>query len=325
MRLWTKPYWIALLLSAGALRAGPVEFGTAELNAAIDARNFKYKPKIMAELNLEPPETFRIEPYAAGGGHITGGDLRGLMYGLLEAAQQMRSTGRLKLTHGVPALALRGVRIAAQSGALSSLSSAWLGSNDFWQEYFTGMARSRFNRLELAFDTAPQPEALPLLRNIAQTAQQFGVDVAIGFGAPSVPAIEQLLRDCPTIRAVVLDGDLHVDGNAMPDASALLRALHDAGRRVVLELPDSERAAALIEAAGQSGAPLRLYADYSETAINPRPRDSYWEMDAAGGPDAVNGISGAGFQVDSPVDAGGRPELDPIAAWGRLGYNHPAP
>src|SRR5580704_13114208 len=138
MRSWTKrqlgPVWISLLLCAGVARAGPVEFGMAELNAAIDARNFKYKPRVMAELNLDPPETFRIEPYAAGGGHITGGDLRGLMYGLLEAAQQMRSTGRLKLTHGVPALALRGVRIAAQSGV------AWLSSNDFWQEYFTGMA-----------------------------------------------------------------------------------------------------------------------------------------------------------------------------------------
>jgi hypothetical protein len=314
-----KPWWLSLLLCAGAASAGPVEFGTAELNAAIDARNFKYKPKIAAELNLEPPETFRIEPYAAGGGHITGGDLRGLMYGLLEAAQQMRATGRLKLTHGVPALALRGVRIAARSGAPSLVGSAWLSSNDFWQEYFTAMARSRFNRLELAFDSAPQPEALPSLRNIAQIAQQFGVDVAIGFGAPSVPAIEQLLRDCPAIRAIVLHGDLR------PDPAALLRALHDAGRRVVLELPDNDRAPGLIEAAGQSGAPLRLYADYSETAINPRPRDSYWDIDAARGVDAVNGISGAGFQVDSPIDASGRPALDAIAAWGRSGYSRPAP
>ncbi len=85
----------------------------AELNAAIAARNFKYKPKITAELDIQAPETFRIEPYAAGGGHITGGDLRGLMYGLLEAADQMRANGRLKLTHGVPSLALRGVRLTA--------------------------------------------------------------------------------------------------------------------------------------------------------------------------------------------------------------------
>ena len=101
----------------------------AELNAAIDARNFKYKPKFMAELNIEAPETFRIEPYAAGGGHITGGDLRGLMYGLLEAADQIRSTGHLKLTHSIPALALRGVRITVQPDSTSD--SRWFGSGDF--------------------------------------------------------------------------------------------------------------------------------------------------------------------------------------------------
>ena len=114
---WLTRWPISLVLCASALHAGPVEFGMSELNAAIDARNFKYKPKIMAELNLDPPETYRIEPYAAGGGHITGGDLRGLMYGLLEAAEQMRATGRLKLTHGVPALALRGVRMTRLSSA----------------------------------------------------------------------------------------------------------------------------------------------------------------------------------------------------------------
>ena len=67
------------------------------LNAAVTEYNAAHKvkinkPKIMAELNLEPPETFRIEPYTAGGAHITGGDLRGLMYALLEAAEQMRTT-----------------------------------------------------------------------------------------------------------------------------------------------------------------------------------------------------------------------------------------
>ena len=52
MRSWINRTWIGLVLCAGALHAGPVEFGTAELNAAIDARNFRYKPKVMPELNL---------------------------------------------------------------------------------------------------------------------------------------------------------------------------------------------------------------------------------------------------------------------------------
>src|ERR1700727_1668254 len=101
---------ISLLLLASSVLAGPVDFGMAELNAAIDARSFKYKPKIQAELDIQAPETFRIEPYAAGGGHITGGDLRGLMYGLLEAADQIRETGRMKPVHEVPSIAVRSVR-----------------------------------------------------------------------------------------------------------------------------------------------------------------------------------------------------------------------
>src|SRR5580698_7649653 len=145
---------LAFALAASAT-ATPVDFGMAELNAAITARNFKYKPKIQAELDIQAPETFRIEPYAAGGGHITGGDLRGLMYGLLEAAEQMRSTGRLKLTHGVPALALRGIRVTADPEA------AWFTSDEFWQRYFSGLARDRFNRLEVVFESAPAAASFP--------------------------------------------------------------------------------------------------------------------------------------------------------------------
>lgn len=316
MRCWIR--CLCLLLATGALRAGPVEFGMAELNAAIDARNFRYRPKIVAELNIEAPETFRIEPYAAGGGHITGGDLRGLMYGLLEAAAQMRSAGRLKLTHGIPALTLRGVRVAVHPDA-AGLTPRWLAANELWQGYLVAMARARFNRLEVAFDTAPDPVFLPQLRYITQLAQQYGIDVAIGFGQPDTRAIAELLKECPIVRSVVLHGGPFTD----PDA--LLQTLHDSGRRVVLELPDGDSTAALIEAAGQSGAPLRLFSEYTGTSVNPRPRDSYLDIDAGQAADLVNAISGAGFEVASPVDDTGRPALDAIAAWGRLGYMRPAP
>lgn len=310
--------WISLALCAAVLRAGPVEFGMAELNAAIDARNFKYKPKFMAELNIEAPETFRIEPYAAGGGHITGGDLRGLMYGLLEAADQIRSTGHLKLTHSIPALALRGVRITVQPDSTSD--SRWFGSGDFWQSYCAQMARSRFNRLELDFDLPPSSTALISLRNVTQIAQQFGVDVAIGFEAPGGRAIAELLRACPLVRTIVLHGE------PPSNPSDVIEALYDAGRRVVLELPDNEKSAALIEAAGQSGQPLRMFSDYMGETFNPSPPDNYWDMDASQGAESVNAISGAGFEVRIPADAAGaEPVLDGVAAWGRLGYARAAP
>jgi hypothetical protein len=310
---------ISLMLLAVSALAGPVDFGMAELNAAIAARDFKYKPKIMAELDIEAPETFHIEPYAAGGGHITGGDLRGLMYGLLEAAEQMRSTGHLKPSRGVPAMALRGIRVTAEPEA------AWFTavpqSDEFWNGYFAGMARDRFNRLEMSFQSAPGPAAFPALRSITQTASQYGVDVAIGFGAPDVSAIERLLASCPSVRAIVLH---HPE--ALPDVSALLKVLHNAGRRVVLELPDNPNTAGLIEAAGRQGAPLRLFSSFTGAAVNPQPRDWYWQIDAAQGSGAaVNAISGAGFEIAAPLDEQRRPELDSIADWGRSGYNRPQP
>jgi hypothetical protein len=307
---------ISLLLfvaaAAGPVLAGPVDFGMAELDAAIAARNFKYKPKVMAELDIQAPEMFRIEPYAAGGGHITGGDLRGLMYGLLEAAEQMRSTGRPKQTHGVPALALRGIRVMADPAV------SWFSSDEFWQHYLAEMARDRFNRLELLFESAPPASALPTLRSIAQLAGQFGVDLAIGLGASDAPAIEHLLVSCPSVRAIVLH---HPE--AVPDGPALLRILHQVARRVVLELPDSENTAGLIEEARREGTPLRLFSAFTGTAVNPQPPDWYWEMDPAQDSDAVNTISGAGFVVAAPLDEQRKPVLDSIAGWGRFGYSRP--
>jgi len=304
-------WWISFLLSSVAF-ASPVDFGMAELNAAIAARNFKYPPKIMAELDIQAPETYRIEPYAAGGGHITGGDLRGLMYGLLEAAEQMRSTGRLKQTHGAPALALRGLRVTAKP------QESWFGSPEFWNGVFAEMARDRFNRLEIAFDSGPSSDAGQPLRSITQAAQQYGVDISIGFGSPNVAAIDELLKECPAVHTVALRGSI------LPDGPELLRVLHDSGRRVVLELADKESETDLIEAAGQAGAPLRLFSLFNGELSNPRPRDSYWEMDASQGPDAVNSISGAGFEIAAPLDSGGRPSLEGIAFWGRSGYARPA-
>ncbi len=124
MQWWTR---ILAFTAACAMvhAAGPVEFGMAEYDAAAAARHLKYKPKLVAELNLEPPETFRIEPYTAGGAHITGGDLRGLMYALIEAADQIRTTGRLKRVHAIPNVPIRGLRIHAEP------QSPWFASPDF--------------------------------------------------------------------------------------------------------------------------------------------------------------------------------------------------
>jgi hypothetical protein len=287
-----------------------------ELNAAIAGRNLPVKPKILAELNTDPPETFRIDPYA-GGAHITGGDLRGLMYGLLEAAEQMRADGKLKYAHGMPSLALRGVRLAAAPQA------QWFTSVEFWHRCFSEMARDRFNRAEVTFESDAGDEAFEEARQITQIAGEFGVDVAIGFNAADVSAIERVLKICPLVRAIVLH-----QPEELANATKLLPVLSGAGRRVVLEIPDTPDAASLTEAATEQGTPVYLFAPFTGTAANPSignpsPRDLYWVIDPALGADAVTAISGAGFELPAPLNESHEPEIDSISDWGRLGYSRP--
>ncbi len=310
MRWWSSFLLCAAMLGSFPIHAaGPQEFGIAELNAAIAARDFKIKPKFMAELDLNAPETFRIETYQTGGAHITGGDLRGLMYGLLEAAAQMRDTGKLKQTHGTPALLLRGVRLAAEPAA------DWFSSETFWRGFFEAMARDRFNRLQLTFDTAPQDRDLSTLRMIAETAVQDGVDLAVGLGASAPAVVAKMLARCPSNRTVVLNVS-----DPVAESRGLVDVLHDAGRRVVLESRVGEIASSLAESAAPRELPLRRFAVYGGTALNPEPLDLYFRMDGTQDPAELDSLSGAGFEIAVPRGADGRPSLENIGAWGLRGY-----
>jgi hypothetical protein len=134
VRWWTSA---AILFLATATRAaGPVDFGNAELNAALADR--KLKLHVDTELNLDPPETFSIALYKTGMIRVTGGDLRGLMYGLIEASEQIRANGKLKATSGKPATAVRGVRMTLRS---YELTQPWFTSDAQWRTYFQTLAR----------------------------------------------------------------------------------------------------------------------------------------------------------------------------------------
>src|SRR5579871_2103841 len=91
------------LLVAWPVAAGPLEFAKAELDRALADRGIKLTYR--SGVSQLAPEAFEIEPF-----RITGGDLRGLMYGLLEAADQIRTRGRLTLSKGSPATSMRGIR-----------------------------------------------------------------------------------------------------------------------------------------------------------------------------------------------------------------------
>src|SRR5579884_2720314 len=99
-------------------RGGPVEFGIAELKAACESRGIDYsRLRLKIEVDQEPPETFRIQP-----GRISGGDVRGLMYGLLQAAEDVRGRGRLTTGAGAPATPIRGIRKFIHN---ESLEKSW--------------------------------------------------------------------------------------------------------------------------------------------------------------------------------------------------------
>jgi hypothetical protein len=198
------PVFYFLLAIVSVHAAGPVDFGKAELDAALAER--KLKLRVDTEISLDRPETFSITLYKTGVARITGGDLRGLMYGLIEAAEQIRATGRLKAVSGKPATPVRGVRMALRS---YDLTQPWFTSDDLWRAYFQTLARSRLNRLSLVL---PLAEAdIERLRILSETAAAFGVDFVLGIrnltGDPQELSahLRGILDNCPLIRGVQIE------------------------------------------------------------------------------------------------------------------------
>jgi hypothetical protein len=188
--------WLAAALTASA---GPVEFGKAELERAVAERGLR-RLRYRTEITSDPPESYRILP-----GRITGGDLRGLMYGLLEAAEQIRERGRLFPTRGSPATPMRGIRRFLHN---KDLEEDWYYSREYWKDFYAMLARNRFNRFTLVFShqtdylAPPYPywlklpefpqirvpglsreqreRNLEMLRYISQTAADHAIDFTLG-------------------------------------------------------------------------------------------------------------------------------------------------
>ena len=230
------------LLSAAVTLANPVDFGRAELNAALAARNIDpAKLRITAEVATDRPESFRIER-----NHIFGGDLRGLMYGLLEAADQIRATGKLANTRGQAGMPIRGVRIVVENAA------AW-GIDDYWAALTRMLARNRFNRLHVLFGEDPSRLNAAKLRFVSQLAADHGIEFTLGL-VHTGSALQALLRDCPAVRGV------HVLESAA--TGGLLQAITASGRRVKLDVPAGLAKQGVIQASRAAGVPLQLAGDY---------------------------------------------------------------
>lgn len=208
-----------LAVSAKIAVAGPVDFGRAELNRALAERGLASN-SVKFALISGPPESYSIEA-----GRVVGADERGLMYGLLEAAEQIRTSGKLVLSSGRPATPMRGIRQYIHN---HDLEARWYYSREYWDAYFAMLAHNRFNRFNLVFAhqtnylAPPYPywieipqfrevqvpglteeqrnQNLEMLRYISQSALDHGVDFTLGIWEQNAqlyqtPTVEGLTRE----------------------------------------------------------------------------------------------------------------------------------
>lgn len=227
---------------ADQVKAGPAKFGWDELNHAAAERGL---PGISVETEISDgrPESYIVTPEK-----ITGGDERGLMYGLLEAADQLRQRGRIESAQGDPSTAIRGIRHFIHN---ASMEVKWYYSKEYWDAYFAMLARNRLNRFNLVFAaqtnylSPPYPfwvqlpefsevqvpglseeqrsRNLEMLCYISQSATDHGVDFTLGVWQHNTWAPGQIIsrEQTPPVRGLR-------DKNIGPYSYAALRkVLHE--------------------------------------------------------------------------------------------------
>jgi hypothetical protein len=214
---------LAAVVWPGVARAaGPLEFGLSEYRKALQERGLApERNQILTEYSMVLP----ADGFSIMGNIVRGGNLRGLMYGLLEAADQIRRQGRLSAAKVEPASPMRGIRWFLHN---EELERGWVHDREQWRALFEMLARNRFNRFNLVFAhqtdylAPPYPywvkvpefpgvrargfsdeqreQNLATLKFISQTAVEFGVDFTLGVWEHDVqrgmtPSVEGLTAD----------------------------------------------------------------------------------------------------------------------------------
>jgi len=336
-----------------AAASGPVEFGRSEFDRA--AAEKKLRPataRIQTEVSEDRPETFRIIV-----GRVSGGDVRGLMYGLLEAADQIRTRGRLVATKGSPALPIRALRLVIRP---EDTRKDWYTSPEYWPELFATLACSRINRLTLVFSgQRGAPSDLETLAFISRAAAAYAVELSLGLraedlfaasdpasddaGPASLSALKSMLAACGSVRSVQIWTD-EANGRKLVAfyRDWLFRAVREAGRRVTLELRQADLTPELLEAAKDAGPPLRIAADYpnGKDTADTAGYEKLCRLEATG-PSASRAwtdpayvrrtmsefpLAGCGgFEIEAPAPPGGQADRLFYLLWGRLGYDPRTP
>lgn len=377
--------WITFsILTSTALIAGPKEFGLAEFQRAVRDMGL---PSLALNTQIVPGAA---ESYEISGNTIRASDSRGLMYGLLEAATQVRKDRRLSDEKQSPKVGMRGIRIFIHN---ADLDKDWYYSRDYWDEFFSMLAYDRFNRFNLVFahqtdylappypfwvalpefpeirarnlSAAQREKNLEMLQYISQDAADHGIDFTLGvwehniqsyrkppmipmteglnrqnIGPYSYAALKKVLQLCPAIVSVQIRTNVEsgIPNDQQVDfyRNYIFRAIHDAGRPVILDLRGWIVAGGMLKAAAEIGIPVRLstkywaedmgrpyqpaetYANYSYLNFLQKPRSYgfYWEIWGLGSnrlllwgsPEYVKravstfSLGGAeGFEIDPPL------------------------
>jgi hypothetical protein len=272
------------------------------------------------------PQSLALVPFSDEKRHgiLACGDVRGLMYALLELADRVRHSG-----HPFSALEQQQALVERPSNSFRSIGrifcsdiqdKPWFYDRQMWPAYFSMLATQRFNRFSLNFGIGydfldnvsdayflfaypfllavpgysvravnlPDQERdrnLEMLQFISAQAVAHGIDFQLGiwthgyhWGPASQPnyiiegitpenhaaysrdALTALLKACPNISGITLrtHGESGVREGSYAFWSTVFSALPASGRKVNLDLHTKGLDHQLIEAAGQSGAPVTL-------------------------------------------------------------------
>lgn len=313
---------VGLFFVCTTLFAGPSEFGQQELRAALTERGITLN--VNTELNLDQPETFHISAVTSTSARISGGDLRGLMYGLLEAADQIRATGKLTATNGEPGLRLRSVRVAPLDTDLVALGFFGV---DRWTKFFQMLARNRINRATLVLP--PEKWEGDRIRVLSMLAKDYGVDFIMGVRGALSPRLgaqlRKMLTECVLVRGVELEA-----GREPVDyyRTNVFAPLTEAGRRLTLDLRGIDVRSDVLRAAVAAGVVLDVASRTSTAALGnmfhsvAAPES---EQDTVRARLNILASAGAtGFEVDlAGVNVEGYERV--YWTWGRAGYDYRTP
>jgi hypothetical protein len=287
----------AVFLPAHSFAAGPVEFGQSELQKVIEERGLNARSfHVAVEYSLVlPADGFQIQ-----GLIIRGGSRRGVMYGLLEAADQLRERKTLAAVKATPRFEIRSTRLRAGDDVLARPEREWC-------DLFAALARARFSRLRLEMRELTAERSLRLAK-IAPLAEEHAIDLALSLEEIDPPLLLKLLGESIVFKAVQVP----------PGAAATaVTTLSEAGRYVTLDVAADAMTVELIKTAQELRVPL-LSLSKSASGTGP-----YLWLTGLAAPESLQTLTAAGaagFEAGPlPVNWTGLEHQ--LGGWSSLAFN----